>query len=102
MSPRKYAVQLLRVAQSDLADIVAYIAAERPSAADGQLTRIEKALGLLRKNAYLGKLPNDKHLLKLGYRCLIIDDYLAFYTVEGQTVFVHRIIHGARDYLTLF
>lgn len=102
MSLRKYAVRVLRIAENDLAEIVAYIAAEQPSAAVGQLTRIEKALGLLRKNPYLGKLPNDEHLMELGYRCLIIDDYLAFYTVEEQTVFVHRIIHGARDYLALF
>lgn len=101
MSLRKYAVRLLRVAENDLAEIVAYIAAEQPTAAVGQLTKIEKTLGLLKKNPYLGKLPNDERLLKLGYRCLIIDDYLAFYTLEGQTVFVHRIIHGARDYLAL-
>ena len=102
MSPPKFTVRLLRIAENDLAEIVAYITAERPSAAVGQLTRIEKTLGLLRKNPYLGKLPNDEYLLKLGYRCLIMDDYLAFYTVEGQTVFVHRIIHGARDYHALF
>ncbi len=101
MSQRKYAVRLLRIAENDLAEIVAYIAAEQPAAAVGQLTKIEKTLGLLKKNPYLGKLPNDERLLRLGYRCLIIDDYLAFYTVEGQTVFVHRIIHGARDYLAL-
>lgn len=102
MSLRRYAVRLLRIAEKDLADIVEYIAAEQPLAAVAQLTKIEKTLGLLARNPYLGKLPNDEHLLKLGYRCLIIDDHLAFYTVEGQTVFVHRIVHGARDYLALF
>ena len=101
MSLRKYTVRLLRIVENDLAEILAYIAAERPSAAAGQLTKIGRILGLLRRNPYLGKLPNDEHLTKLGYRCLIIDDYLAFYTVEEQTVFVHRIIHGARDYLSL-
>jgi plasmid stabilization system protein ParE len=102
VSLRDLEVRLLRIAENDLADIVAYIAAERPSAAPGQLAKIEKTLGFLRKNPYLGKLPNDEHLIELGYRCLIIDDYLAFYTVEEQAVLVHRIIHGARDYHTLF
>lgn len=101
MSLRKYAVRLLRIAENDLAEIIAYIAAEQPSAAAGQLAKIERTLGLLSKNPYLGKLPNDEHLIKLGYRCLIIDDYLAFYTVEGQIIFVHRIIHGARNHLSL-
>ena len=102
MSRPKYDVRLLRIAENDLADIVAYVAAERPSAASGQMAKIEKSLGLLKNNPYLGKLPNDAHLIELGYRCLIIEDYLAFYTVEGRRVFVHRIIHGARDYLSLF
>lgn len=102
MSQPKYDVRLLRIAENDLADIVAYIEAERPSAALGQLARIEKALTFLKRNPYLGKLSNDGHLIELGYRCLTVDDYLAFYTVEEQTVFVHRIIHGARDYLALF
>lgn len=101
MSLPKYDVRLLRIAENDLADIIAYIAAERPSAAVDQLARIEKALGLLKSNPFLGKRPSDEHLSELGYRCLIVDDYLAFYTVEERIVFVHRILHGARDYLTL-
>jgi toxin ParE1/3/4 len=102
VSRPKHVVRLLRVAENDLADIVAYIAAERPSAAISQMAKIEKSLGLLGSNPYLGKLPNDQHLIELGYRCLIVDDYLAFYTIEEQTVLVHRIIHGARDFLNLF
>jgi plasmid stabilization system protein ParE len=33
----------------------------------------------------------------MGYRFLIVDDYLIFYTISRKTVLVHRIIHGARD-----
>jgi len=102
VSRPKYDLRLLRIAENDLADIVSYIAAERPSAALGQMVKIEKSLALLKSNPYLGKLPTDTHLIELGYRCLIIEDYLVFYTVEQRTVFVHRIIHGARDYLSLF
>ena len=101
MSQPKYDVRLLRIAENDLADIVAYISAERPAAAVDQLAKIEKALGLLKTNPYLGKRPTDEHLNELGYRCLIVDEYLAFYTVEEKIVFVHRILHGARDYFTL-
>jgi toxin ParE1/3/4 len=101
VSQPKYDVRLLHIAENDLADIVAYVAVERPSAAVDQLARIEKALGLLKSNPFLGKRPSDEHLSELGYRCLIVDDSLAFHTVEEKIVFVHRILHGARDYLTL-
>lgn len=102
MSRPKYDLRLLRIAENDLSDIVTYIAAERPSAALGQMAKIEKSLNRLKSNPYLGKLPNDTHLIELGYRCLIIEDHIVFFTIEERTVFVHRIIHGARDYLPLF
>jgi plasmid stabilization system protein ParE len=102
VSRPKYDLRLLRIAENDLADIFSYIAAERPSAALTQMARIEKSLSQLKSNPYLGKLPNDTHLIELGYRCVIIEDYLAFYTIEEHTVFVHRIIHGARDYPSFF
>ena len=95
-------IRLLRLAEEDLIDIVTYVAAERPSAAETLASRIEKALTLLADNPYLGRIPDDEELTRLGYRYLVIEDYLAFYTVEGNTVLVHRIVHGARDYLSLF
>ncbi|MGA9116679.1 MAG: type II toxin-antitoxin system RelE/ParE family toxin [Bacteroidota bacterium] len=102
MSRPKYDVRLLRIAENDLADILSYIAPERPSAALGQTAKIEKSLNRLKSNPHLGRLPNDTHLIELGCRCLIIEDYLAFYTIEEHTVFVRRIVHGARDYHSLF
>ena len=28
---------------------------------------------------------------------LVVENYLIFYKVRGRTVFVYRIVHGARD-----
>ena len=95
-------IRLLRLAEEDLIDIVTYIAAERPSAAEALASRVEKDLRLLADNPYLGRIPDDEELTRLGYRYLVIGDFLAFYTVEGNTVIVHRIIRGTRDYLNLF
>jgi toxin ParE1/3/4 len=96
MSPSKYTIRLLRVAEEDLAEIVNYIAAERLSAAEALIDRIEKSLQSLQEHPYLGRIPDDVELLKLGYRYLIVDDYLIFYVVDKRAVIVHRIIHGAR------
>lgn len=102
MSRPKYGIRLLRGAEEDLTEIVTYIAVERPSAAEALATRIEKNLQLLSKNPHLGRIPNDEDLLRLGYRYLVVENYLIFYTIEEQTIYVHRILHGARDYLSLF
>lgn len=46
----------------------------------------------------LGPVPRDPDIAQLGYRYLIIGEYLAFYKIEGSQILIHRILHGARDY----
>lgn len=101
MNPREIRIRLLRVAEDDLAEILAYIASDSPIAAESLLTKFEKNLILLSEHPRLGRIPEEEELTRLGYRYLVIDKYLLFYTVEGQTVCVHRILHGARNYLPL-
>ncbi|HYQ86583.1 MAG TPA: type II toxin-antitoxin system RelE/ParE family toxin [Bacteroidota bacterium] len=102
MSRHKYDVRLLRIAEDDFSEIVAYISADRPSGGEALATKIEKNLILLSKNPHLGRVPKEAELARLHYRYLVVENYLIFYTVEGQTIYVHRILHGARDYLGLF
>jgi toxin ParE1/3/4 len=97
----EYAIRFLQAAEDDLSEIVNYIAAERPTAADTLATKIEKNLNLLSKNPQLGRIPNEEELMYLGYRYLVAQNYLIFYTIEERVIYVHRILHGARDYLNL-
>jgi toxin ParE1/3/4 len=101
MRRNKFIIRLLPVAEEDFTEIITYIAADRLSAAKESANRIEKNLELLSNNPYLGRVPKEKELAKAGYRFLVIDNYLLFYIVEGKTIYIHRIIHGARDYLSL-
>jgi plasmid stabilization system protein ParE len=102
MSRSKYKVKLLRIAEDDLLEIVTYISADRPSAAGALAAKIEKNLNILSRKPHLGRVPKEEELTRLHYRYLVVENYLIFYTIEGQTIYVHRILHGARDYLTLF
>ena len=101
MKRPEYKIRFLRIAEDDLNEIINYIAADRPSAADSLATKIEKNLLLLSKDPYLGRVPREDELSKMNYRYLIIDNYLLFYTIEEETILVYRILHGARDYLNL-
>lgn len=101
MSRPEYTVRFLRVAEEDLTDIVTYIAADRPSAAEAIAAKIEKNLKLLSKHPHLGRIPHEEELIRVGYRYLVVQNYLIFYMIEGRTIYVHRILHGARDYLSL-
>ena len=101
MNRPKYTVRLLRIAEDDLNGIVTYIAAENRAAAEMIAIKIEKNLTRLSLYPYLGKNPKDEELNGLGYRFLVVENYLIFYTIDEQTILIHRIIHGARDYLNL-
>jgi toxin ParE1/3/4 len=97
----EYTVRLLRPAEDDLIEIVTYVAADKPAAADALAARFERDFGLLGSAPYLGRVPREEQLAALGYRYLVVGNYLVFYTVEGRSVLLHRIIHGARDYVKL-
>ena len=102
MSQSKYIVRLLRSAEDDLNEIITYIAADRPSAAEKLASKIEKNLELLSMHLFAGRIPKEEDLARMGYRYLVVENYLIFYIIEQKTVYVHRILHGARDYLSLF
>lgn len=67
MKRPKYTVRLLRAAEDDFTEIVIYIAAEKPDAAETLAQKIEDSLRLLATNPYLGRSPKDAALLDLGY-----------------------------------
>ena len=93
----RYAVRWLSIAEQDFQDIILYIAADNISAADRLAQKIERSLRRLVRHPYLGKIPVDHPLAAMGYRMLVIEDYLVFYKIKGKTVLIHRIDHGARD-----
>jgi toxin ParE1/3/4 len=92
-----HSIRLLPLAEDDLRDLLSYVAADRPAAAHALADRIEKKLRHLCTHPRLGKTPNDEKLSSMGYRFLVVEDYLVFYTIRAKTLLVHRIIHGARD-----
>ncbi len=101
MSKSNFSVRLLSIAEEDFTEIISFIAAENVKAASNLTDKIEKNLELLSDNPLLGKSPSDSDLKLLGYRYLIIENYLIFYTIDNRTIFIHRILHGARNYKTL-
>jgi addiction module RelE/StbE family toxin len=101
MPTDKYQVRLLSIAKEDFTEIISYIAVDNPTAADAIANKIEKNLESLSDNPNLGRIPREEEIRNLGYRYLIVQNYLIFYTIEEKTIFVHRILHGARNYKSL-
>ena len=101
MSKTKYQVRLLKITEEDFTEIVSYIAADNPSAANTLANKIEKNLELLSDNPKLGRIPRDEEIRNLGYRYIIIQNYTIFYTINERTILIHRILHSARKYKSL-
>ena len=101
MAGKKYQIRLLKIAEDDFKEIITYIAADNPKAAQSIANKIESNLELLSANPQLGRVPRDNDIKEMGYRYLIVHNYIIFYTIENKTIYIHRILHGARNYKTL-
>lgn len=101
MGNPKYTIRLLQAAEEDFKDIIMYISLDNPKAAETVADKIEKSLSNLEHFPLIGKIPAEQELAKMGYRFLIVQNYLIFYTVENNIILIHRIIHGARNYSSL-
>ena len=93
-----YTIRYLKPAENDLIDIFDYIKKDKPSAAISQLEKFDESISKLAKDPFIGVIPKDDRLRQIGYRMLIVDQYLVFYVVKSKTVQIRRIIHGARLY----
>jgi len=98
---KKHEVSLLPKAEEDLLEIVDYISEDRPSAAEKLVDRIEKVFALLAGNPMLGRKVKESRLRLLQYRYLVVENYLVFYVFRSERVVVCRILHGAREYLSI-
>ena len=98
MKSRKYRLRFLSIAEEDFTDIISYIAGENKDAANELANLIEENLNLLIENPFMGRVPRDEDLKSLGYRFLIVKNYLIFYSIESDVIIIKRILHGARNY----
>ncbi len=101
MNNHRYEVRVLWPAERDYFQILDYLIEKSPKAAEKFEQKFVKMLERLKRSPFFGKIPNYEELCAEGYRMAILDKYLVFYIVQGSVVEVHRIIHGARDYLNI-
>ena len=56
---------------------------------------------MLREHAYIGAPLSFIADNKEDYRFLVSGSYMVFYRVNGQDVYVDRVLYGRRDYLNV-
>ena len=92
-------------AQNDLDEIWEYITFElcNPQAAENTINKIMDTVDELENFSEIGSLLSSVADIESDYLFLTSGNYMVFYRVNGQDVYVDRVLYGRRDYLrTLF
>lgn len=101
----KYRVEISEPAENDLQAIVRYISTQlsAPITAVEMVDTFEVALATLTKMPQRYPLVSDDSLASMGYRKVLIKNYIVFFIVDdrSRTVDVHRILYARRDWLRL-
>jgi len=82
------------LAERDLVEIWAYIAADSDAFADAMLDRIEEKLLLLADRPKLGRARPE---LRAELRSFTVGNYVLFYEPDDTGITLVRVLHGARD-----
>jgi plasmid stabilization system protein ParE len=90
-------------AEDDLVGIKRYIAEDRnsPVAALNTITKITKKIRILDQFPELGTRLSSVIDIATDYRFLVCGNYIAFYRLDGNDVYVIRILYGRRDYVKI-
>lgn len=94
-------LHLSEEAQNDLAEIKAYIEEEllNPSAALTTVSKITKSLRILKTYAKAGTPLSSIADVESDYRFIVSGNYMSFYRIYENEVYVDRILYARRDYM---
>ena len=97
-----YKVNVTETAENDLRNIAWYISYQlnAPTSALNTVRTIREAVSKLKTNAVIYPFVRDDRLAALGYRLLVIKNYVAFYIAneKDKSVDVDRILNCRRDW----
>ena len=97
-----YRLVIIDCFQRDLDAAVAYIvlSLENKIAAASMMMAVEKSYDDLERMPLMYEACRDPYLKELGYRKLVIHNYVMVYKVDSkaETVYIMRLFHGRQDY----
>lgn len=94
--PTRFRVRLTKSAKSDIEEIWTFSAEGSTDEATKFVRQVEKQLRTLDRFPERCPLIPENEILGTHYRHLLYGSYRTVFRVSGSTVYVLRIIHGAR------
>lgn len=99
---KKRELRFFPVAEEDIAEILDYIALDKVFAAVEFYDKLEKRFERLSEYLHSGTKRNEYELAKAGYYSFVYGNYIIFYTIEEESLTIHRIFSSYQDYLRFF
>ncbi len=93
---RRYLVRTTRASEVDILEARDYISSDSPRAALTWVEEISRALESLGRFPHRGAVIPEAEDLGRELRHLVLGQYRLIYRLEGSTVWVLRVVHGAR------
>jgi len=94
--PKRYRVKITRHAEQDIQEIFTYIQHNSPLAASAFVTELERQIISLERFPLRCPVIPEADELGVAYRHLIYGQYRTIFRISGNTVYILRVIHGAR------
>lgn len=93
-----YKVKIYPAAKRDFKELISYLNTFSADAALRYYDLIVEKIGSLSQMPERCPYVRNNPLKANGYRCLVVESYLVFYVVKGDTVQIRRILYGKRNY----
>ena len=103
MEQKKYRLEILAPVRGEILEIARlHMELVGPNSARRITDKIKNSLERLQTYPLMGMALDEKDLRQMGYRKLICGNYLCFYRLVGETVFVYHIADGRTEYKHLY
>src|SRR3989338_122821 len=94
--PAKFRVRITRTAEQDIEEAWTFIAQDSPEEAEKFIRRLEEQIETLERFPERCPLLPENEILGTGYCHLLYGSYRGVFRIAGKTVYVLRVIRGAR------
>jgi len=94
--PAKFRVRITRAAERDIEETWNFIAHDSPEEANKFVRRLEEQIKILETFPERCPLIPENEILVTRYRHLLYGNYRSVIRIARKTVYVLRVIHGAR------
>ena len=87
---------MTRTAEGDIEEAWSFISQDSPEEAERFIRRLEEQIATLESFPERCPLIPENEILGTRYRHLLYENYRSVFRIVGKTVYVLRVIHGAR------